>query len=76
MIWSFVFRDMYIQYVGKRGIFSEHDMIINLNNKTHIILAKDDYLIPSSHIYKYITTHHPDVNITMANGNHGAWLLS
>lgn len=74
MLWSFVFRDIYTQYSTKRGIFAEHGLLKNLDNKTHIILAKDDYVIPSFHIHKYITTHHPDVNITMVDGNHGTWI--
>ena len=76
ILWSFVFRDMYMQYYGKRGIFAEHGLITNLDNKTHIILAKDDYIIPSFHIHKYITTHHPDVNVTLTDGNHGTWVLT
>ena len=74
ILWSFVFRDMSVQYIGKRDIFVEHTMAENFDNKTHIILAKRDYTIPSLHIHKYITTHHPDVNVTLTDGNHGTWL--
>lgn len=76
ILWSFVFRDMYVQYSVKRGIFAEHGLLKNLDNKTHIILAKDDYVIPSFHIHKYITAHHPDVNVTVVEGDHGVWMSS
>ena len=73
--WLFVFRDMYTQYIGKRGMFAEHGLLSNLDNKTHIILAKDDYIIPSYPIHKYITTYHPYVKITMVDGEHTTWIF-
>lgn len=76
ILWLFVFRDMYTQYAIKRGVFAEHGLLKNLDNKTHIILAKNDCVVPSFHIHKYITAHHPDVNVTVVEGNHGVWLSS
>ena len=71
----FVFRDQYVQYITKRCIFGEQSLIENFDKKTTIILAKYDYLLPATHIYDYIRTYYPNVNIFMTNGNHGSWIM-
>jgi len=75
LIYQFIFRDQYIQYIIKRCIFEEHALLNNFDNKTNIILAKDDYLVPSVYIYNYITTYYSNVNVYMTDGNHGSWIM-
>jgi hypothetical protein len=75
MCYLFVYRDMYIQYIHKRCMFMEHFLIKNLDDKTNIILAKDDKLIPSLRIYKYITRYYPHIKIDMIDGGHGSFVF-
>lgn len=71
----FVYRDTYIQYINRRCMFMEHFLIKNLDDKTNIILAKEDSFVPSFHIYKYITRHYPHIKISMIDGGHGSYIL-
>lgn len=75
LAYLFVYRDMYIQYINRRSMFMEHFLIKNLDDKTHIILAKDDRFVPSSWVYAYITRHYPHIKIDMIDGGHGSFLL-
>ena len=68
-----IYKDIYIQYIFKRTIFYEHTLITNLDDKTNIILSKDDEIMPSYYIHKYITTHYPQVHVEMIDGVHGAY---
>jgi len=70
-----IYKDIYTQYIFKRTIFYEHTLITNLDDKTNIILSKDDELIPSYYIQKYVTTHYPQVRIEIIEGNHGAYVF-
>lgn len=70
-----ILSDMYVQYMAKRDLFSEQGLIKNLDDKTTIILAKDDYLVPSYHIHRYITLNYPHVKVVMTEGDHGAYVL-
>jgi len=71
----YVHRDMYVQFIYKRGMFMEHFLIKNLDDKTNIILAKDDGIVASSHIYNYITKYYPHVKVSMIDGGHGSFLF-
>jgi hypothetical protein len=74
--YTYIYKDIYTQYILGRCIFYEHTIIKNFDDKTTIILAKDDTLIPSSCIQKYITTHYPQVRVEMIEGKHGAYLCT
>jgi hypothetical protein len=76
LLYIFVFRDQYIQYITKRCMFNEQFLINNFDKKTTIILAKYDYLLPATHIYDYIRTYYPTVNVFMRDGDHGSWIMS
>lgn len=75
LCYSFIYRDMYIQYINRRGMFMEHFLIKNLDDKTNIILAKDDTFVPSSWVYAYITRHYPHIKIDMIDGGHGSFVF-
>ena len=68
-----IYKDIYTQYIFKRTIFYEHTLITNLDDKTNIILSKDDEIMPSYYIHKYITTYYPQVHVEMIEGVHGAY---
>jgi hypothetical protein len=57
-------------------MFAEQSLINNFDKKTTIILAKYDYLLPATHIYDYIRTYYPTVNVFMRDGVHGSWIMS
>lgn len=75
LLYIFVFKDQYVQYITKRCMFIEQSLINNIDKKTTIILAKYDYLLPATHIYDYIHTYYPTVNLFMRNGFHGSWII-
>ena len=68
-----IYKDIYTQYIFKRTIFYEHTLITNLDDKTNIILSKDDEIMPSYYIHKYITRYYPQVRVEMIEGVHGAY---
>jgi hypothetical protein len=70
-----LYNDIYIQFIINRCTFVENTLIKNLDDKTTIILAKDDELIPSYHIHKYITTHYPQVRVEIVDGKHGTYIF-
>ena len=62
-------------FIGlKRCLFYENTLIKNLDDKTTIILAKDDRLVPSYYICKYITAYYPQVHIEIIKGDHAAYI--
>ena len=71
-----IYSDMYVQYIFKRSVFAEHGMVNkNLDNKTTIILSKDDYLVSSYHIHKYLTKYYPEVKVEIIDGDHGSYIF-
>jgi hypothetical protein len=70
-----LYNDIYIQFIINRCTFVENTLIKNLDDKTTIILAKDDELIPSYYIHKYITTHYPQVRVEIVDGKHGTYVF-
>ena len=75
LLYIFVFRDQYIQYITKRCMFAEQSLINHFDKKTTIILAKYDYLLPTASIYDYMRTYYPTVNLFMRDGGHGSWVM-
>jgi len=75
VMYLFVVSDTYVQYILKRGMFSDQGIIKNLDEKTTVILAKDDYLVPSYYIHRYITLHYPQVKAIMTEGDHGTYIV-
>jgi hypothetical protein len=70
-----LYKDIYTQFILNRCVFYENTLIKNFDDKTTIILADNDDLVPSYHIHKYITTHFPQVCVEMIEGNHGAYIF-
>ena len=75
IMYLFVISDTYVQYIAKRAMFSDQGIIKNLDEKTTVILAKDDYLVPSYYIHRYITLHYPQVKAIMTAGDHGTYVF-
>jgi pimeloyl-ACP methyl ester carboxylesterase len=75
IMYLLVLSDTYVQYTAKRDLFSEQGIIKNLDDKTTVILAKDDYLVPSYYIHRYITLNYPQVKAIMIEGDHGAYIF-
>ena len=75
IMYLFIFSDTHVQYIIKRSMFADQGMIKNFDDKTTVILAKDDYLVPSYYIHRYITAHYPQVNAIMTAGDHGAYIF-
>ena len=75
IMYLFVISDTYVQYIAKRAMFSDQGIIKNLDEKTTVILAKDDYLVPSYYIHRYITLHYPQVKAIMTEGDHGTYIF-
>jgi len=69
-----IYNDIYTQYFLNRCLFYENTLITNLDDKTTIILAKDDRLVPSYYICKYITTYYPQVSVEIIKGDHAAYI--
>ena len=70
-----IYNDIYTQYFLNRCLFYENTLIKNLDDKTTIILAKDDRLVPSYYIHKYITAYYPQVQVEMIEGDHAAYIF-